>query len=459
MNRPIPIPRRQFLATTAAAGAGLSLSLSNTSNLAADASSSRSSGSKPALIGGVPVRQQPFPHWPITDTEDRNALLRVFDSGRWSRSYGGPCATDFEQAYARLMGARHCVAVANGTSALFASLAALDVGPGDEVILPPYTFVATLNVILLHHALPVFVDVDPHTFQIDASRIEPAITDRTAAIIPVHIGGAPADLDRVLAAAEKPRLPVIEDACQAHMAEWRGRRVGTIGTTGCFSFQASKNLNCGEGGAVLTNDDELAARCYAFHNNARPRDPATYDPSHLGGRGANLRLTDLQATLLLSQMRHLEEQSQIREQNAQYLTRLLEPVPGITPARLHDGCTRNAWHLYMFRYNPDAFAGRPRAVFLRALHAEGVPCSGGYAPLNRDASLLATLKTRAYRRVYPAELLDAWVERNHCPVNDHLCQEAVWLTQTQLLGPRADMDQIAEAIHKIHAHAASLPAT
>jgi perosamine synthetase len=454
MNR--SIPRRRFLGATAAVGAGLTMTLPRAILGASATSAAPPATPKPALLGGSPVKTQPFPHWPVTDAHDQQALVDVFRSGRWSRSYGGPVAGEFERAYAALMGARHCIAVANGTSALFASLAALEVAPGDEVILPPYTFVATLNVILLQHALPVFVDVNPDTFQIDASRIESAITDRTTALLPVHIGGAVADLDTILDVADKHRLPVVEDACQSHLAEWRGRKVGTLGTTGCFSFQASKNLNCGEGGAILTNEDALAERCYAFHTNGRPRSVAAYDPGALGIRGANLRLTDLQAGLLLSQMRRLEDQSRAREENAAYLTRLLEEIPGVQPARLHDGCTRNAWHLFMFRYQADSFANLPRAQFLQALRAEGIPASGGYTPLNREEFLRATLKTKAYQRIYPPELLAAWEERNQCPVNDRLCQEAVWFTQTQLLGPRTDMDQIAEAIRKIRAHAAEL---
>jgi perosamine synthetase len=438
------------------AGAGLSLTLSQSMVGAVPVAKPPPVTPKPALLGGHPVRTRSYSQWPVTDGTDQEALLEVFRTGRWSRSYGGRVAGEFEQAYAKLMGARHCIAVANGTSALFASLAALGVGPGDEVILPPYTFVATLNVILLQHALPVFVDVDAATFQMDAGKLDNAITDRTAALLPVHIGGAVADLDAILAVGNKRGLPVVEDACQAHLAEWRGHKVGTLGSTGCFSFQASKNLNCGEGGAILTHDDGLAERCYAFHNNGRPRQIAGYEIGHLGSRGTNLRLTDFQATLLLSQMQRLEEQSRVREQNASYLTQLLNDIPGVEPARLHEGCTRNAWHLYMFRYQPQSFANLPRGRFLAALRAEGIACSGGYSPLNREESLQATLRTRAYQRIYPAETLNAWEERNQCPVNDRLCQEAVWLTQTQLLGPRSDMDEIATAIRRIQVHADEL---
>ena len=240
------------------------------------------------------------------------------------------------------------------------------------------------------------------------------------------------------------------------MAEWRGRKLGTWGTTGCFSFQASKNLNSGEGGAILTNDADLAQRMYAFHNNCRGRNIAGYNFAYMGTRGANLRMTEFQAGLLLSQMTRLEEQSKTREQNAQYLTKMLQEIPGIQPAKLYEGGTRNAYHLYMFRYDKEQFAGMSRAKFFQAMAAEGIPCSGGYSPLNKEEFLMTCLKSKAYQRIYPSELLNNWAERNACPANDKLCQEAVWFTQTMLLGPRSDMEQIAAAIRRIQAHAGEL---
>jgi len=412
-------------------------------------------GEKPALLGGRPVRGTPFPSWPVTDEREEKGLLDVLHGGKWYRG-DGKTVSRFEEAYARLTGARHCIATANGTSALYASLAGLDVSPGDEVILPPYTFVATLNVVFLQYALPVFVDSDPETFEMDARKLEAAVTDRTAVIMPVHLGGNACDLDAILEVGRRRQVPVLEDACQAHLGEWRGRRLGTLGAAGCFSFQASKNLNSGEGGAILTSDDDLAGRCWAFHDNARARRGAGYGTPPSGGRGANLRLTEFQAGLLLAQMTRLEEQSKAREENARYLTQQLREIPGILPAKMHEGCTRNAYHLYMFRYQAERFAGLPRERFLKALTAEGVPCSSGYAPLDRQPFVQATLASRAYQRLYPKEVLAGWAERNRCPANERLCEEAVWLTQTMLLGPRPDMDDIAAAIRKIQASAADL---
>jgi dTDP-4-amino-4,6-dideoxygalactose transaminase len=444
------ISRRGFIATAA----GTAVAARAARAAAAPAPAVFAGGAaKPALLGGPPVRSAKFPSWPVVDAREEKALLDVLHSGKWFR-LDGQTVDRFEEAYARLTGARHCIATANGTSALYASLAGLGVAPGDEVILPPYTFIATLNVVFLQYALPIFVDSDPETFEMDARKLESAVTDRTAVIMPVHLGGNACDLDRVLETAGRKKVPVLEDACQAHLGEWRGRKVGTLGAAGCFSFQASKNLNSGEGGAILTSDDALYDRCWAFHDNCRGRRGRPAPP--LGGRGANLRLTEFQAGLLLAQMTRLEEQAKTREENARYLTQQLREIPGILPARMHEGCTRNAYHLYMLRYRPESFASLPRERFLKALSAEGVPCSPGYRPMNREPYVAATLASKAYQRLYPKEVLASWAERNQCPANDRLCEEAVWLTQTMLLGTRTDMDDIASAVRKIHASAAEL---
>jgi perosamine synthetase len=450
-----PVTRRKFFASAVGAAALARSGATAAQGTAATPPAVRRAAAAPALLGGAPVRQSPFPAWPIADTREENALLGVVRRGRWFR---GEQVAAFESAYASLTGAKGCLATANGTSALIISLAALGIGPGDEVIVPPYTFVATVNAVLLMHALPVFVDTDIDTFQIDARKIEAAITPRTRALLPVHLGGSAADLDTILPIGTRREIPVIEDACQSHLAEWRGRKVGTYGKAGCFSFQASKNLNSAEGGAVLTNDEALLEVCYRFHNNGRGRGGNGTDFSYTRP-GANLRLTEFQAALLLAQMTRLEDQARTREQNAAYLTSRLAQIPGIAPARMYDGCTRNAWHLYMFRYDASQFSGLSRAAFLKALAAEGIPASGGYSPLNTQPFLEEALSSRGFKAIYPVAMLQEWRERNRCPQNDRLCGEAVWLTQTMLLGPKRDMDDIAEAVLKVRTHAAQLAKT
>jgi dTDP-4-amino-4,6-dideoxygalactose transaminase len=434
--------RRTFLGGISAAAAAIGL---------VERPSSAGAEETPAILGGKPVRRERFSRWPIIGENDERAWMQVLHKGRWCRM-DGDYANRFEQEWAQMLGAKHCIAVANGTSALITSLAALGIGPGDEVLVPPYTFVATINAVLVHHALPVFVDIDPETFQIDARRLEAAITERTACILPVHIGGSAADLDTILAVAAQHKLPVLEDACQAHLGEWKHRKLSTVGDLGCFSFQASKNLNSGEGGAILTSDDRLAQECRSFQNNGRGiAGGASYVRN-----GANLRMTEFQAALISQQLTRLEEQSRRREQNAAYLTGLLREIPGITPARMYDGCTRNAYHLYMLRYERSHFEGLPRSKFLKALSAEGIPGSGGYSPLYQEPFLKNTLQSRAFQAIYSPKRLADYLERIHCPANDRLCEEGVWFTQTMFLGPRSDMDQIAEAVRKIQKHAGKL---
>jgi perosamine synthetase len=429
-----PLTRRGFIGTAAAA---------SIARAATD--------EKLAVLGGPRVRNQPFPSWPVIRDNDEQSWMKVLRKGRWNRT-SGAYAQQFEERWAEIIGANYCLATANGTASLIVALNALGIGPGDEVLVPPYTFVATINAVLLQHAIPVFVDSNIETFQMDARKIEAAITKRTACILPVHLGGAAADMDVILEVAKKHKLPVIEDACQAHLAEWKGRKVSSLGDLGCFSFQASKNLNSGEGGAVLSSNEDLINRCRGFHNNGNVYGAAfSYT-----GAGCNLRMTEFQAALLLEQLTRLEGQSQVRERNAKYLSRQLSEIRGITPARMHEGCTRNAYHLYMFRYNREHFHNVPKQSFVKALGAEGIPCSGGYTPLNKSAALLNTINGKAFRYIYPAKELDQYLERNQCPVNDQLCDEAIWIPQTALLGDTESMDHIAMAIRKIQKQAASL---
>jgi perosamine synthetase len=433
------VTRRNFLAAAPAAGAALQAA---------------SSGEKPAVLGGKKTRTEPFPSWPKFDEREERAVLDTLRSGKWYRG-SGQNVKKFEEAYARLTGAKYCLATANGTAALTTSLNALGVQAGDEVIVPPYTFIATINVVLRQNALPVFVDTDPETFQIDHRKLEAAITDRTQAIMPVHLGGNACHIDAIQAIAQKRKIALIEDACQAHLGEWKGKKVGTYGDTGCFSFQASKNLNSGEGGAILFNNEDLRERAYAFHNNGSGLKMIALNFQYASS-GANLRMPEFQAALLLAQMTRLEDQTRTRAENGKYLTSMLRQIPGISPAQHYDGCTNNAYHLYMLRYDAAAFQGLPRDRFLKALVGEGIPASSGYSPLNTQPFLKTALESRGFRRIFPEKRLQQWTEQNHCPNNDKLCAQAVWFTQNMLLGPRTDMEQIAEAVRKIQKHAAEL---
>ncbi len=447
---PKDMQRRDFLQTTAAAGAA-AVSIAGPTVIGAQASTANA---KPALLGGDPVRTESFPSWPIYEDNDEKAWLDVLHARQWCRT-AGPRAAQFGDAFAKMWGAKEGLAVNSGTSSLLTSLNALDIGPGDEVLVGPYTFIATVNVILLQHALPIFVDTDRETSQMDMTKVEEKITPDTRCIIPIHLGGNVADLGTLLPIARKHNIPVVEDACQSHLAEWEGKKAGTFGATGCFSFQVTKNLSGGDGGMIITNDSDIMDRCYAFHTNSRPRAGGNFSFGAVGV-GANMRMTEFVAALLMEQMTRLETQTSVRDKNAAYLNELLSEIPGITPAKMYDGCTRNAYHLFMSRYDPEAFSGLPRSKFLEALRKEGIPCSQGYSPLNEQAFIKNQLNTRGYKKIYSEKRLKQYFEENHCPENNKLCEEAFWFFQTMLLDTRTGMEQIADAIRKIQAHADEL---
>ena len=400
-----------------------------------------------AVDGGEPAHRGGWPRWPVWDEREERALLAVLRSGAWGMVQGSAVA-GFEQAWARFQQARHCVAVTNGTAALELALRALEVGPGDEVITTAYTFVATAAAILLVGAVPVFADIDPESYELDPAAVEAAVTPRTRAVVPVHVAGCPPDMDGLLAVARRHGLRVLEDAAQAHGAEWRGRRVGALGDLGTFSFQAGKNLTAGEGGAVVTDDEALYRRAWSLHNVGRTltedwRAGGWYQHDLLG---VNARLTEFQAALLLAQLARLEEQMARRERAARFLDRELAAIPGLRPQARDPGVTAHAHHLYLVRYDPAAFGGRDRAQFLAALRAEGVPASAGYTtPLYRSpaiAAATAALCARLGRADTPLPVA--------LPVSERAsAREGVWLTQNTLLAGDEELADIPRAARKV----------
>ena len=414
--------------------------------------------SEPALLGGTPVRTKGWPTWPIWQPEtDEKQVLEVIRSGVWSRAN---VTTEFEQKWAQALGVKRSLLVVNGTNALIIALNQLNIRAGDEVLVPPYTFIATVSAVLATGAMPIFVDVDPETFQIDPAKIEAKITPRTKAIIPVHILGLPANMPRILPIAKKHNLVVIEDACQAHLAEISHQKVGTFGHAGCFSFQNSKNLAIGEGGAVVSNDDSFMDRCFSYQNFGNPYGTGVGSVS-IGSvmQGTKLRTTDYQAAIGLAQLKRLDGETTTRNENAAYLKAQIKDIPGIVPYKLYDDVTRAAFHLFPFRYQKEGFKGLPRDGFLKALRAEGIPCSSGYATLNNQPYLNDAFQSKNFRKIYPKDMLDfkQYVAQNQCPQNDKLCnEEAVWFTQNMLLGLKSDMTDIAGAIEKVHKNADQL---
>ena len=456
-----PFSRREFLKRNSLTGLGAALTPALLTTKPAEAiakSATFSLAEPPALLGGKPVRTQQWPTWPIWKPEtDEKQLLEVLRSGVWSRAN---VVTDFEAKWAQAVGAKRSLAVVNGTNALITALAQLNIRGGDEVLVPPYTFIGTVAPVIANGAMPVFVDVDPETFQIDPAKIEAKITPRTKAIIPVHILGLPANMPQILAIAKKHKLAVIEDACQAHLAEINHQKVGTFGDAGCFSFQNSKNLAIGEAGAIVSNNDLFMDRCFSYHNYGNPYGMAS---GVIGAgtimQGNKQRITEYQAAIGLAQLKRLEGETNLRNENAAYLKAKIEQIPGVIPYKLYDNVTKAAFHLFPFRYQKSAFKGLSRDTFLKALTAEGIPCSKGYATLNNMPYLDDAFQSKNFQKMYPKAMLDfkGYVERNHCPNNDRLCnEEAVWFTQNMLLGTKADMDEIANAIEKIYTQADKL---
>ena len=406
----------------------------------------------PAILGGQPVRTKPWPVWPMWNpATDEEPVLKVLRSGVWSRA---GVVTEFENKWAETIGTKRCLAVVNGTNALSATLVQLDIGGGDEVIVTPYTWISSIQAVLLAGAIPVFVDVDPETFQINPEKIEAKITSRTRAIMPVHILGMPANMIRIMEIAKKHNLLVVEDACQAWLAEINHRKVGTFGNAGCFSFQNSKHLPLGEGGAIVSDDEKFIDRCYSYHNVGFPYG-GVIGAIGTGSvmLGTKLRITEYQAAIGLAQLGRLDGQTTTRNINAAYIKSQISNIPGILPYKLYDNVTRAAFHMFAFRYKKEEFKGLSREKFLKALSAEGIPNLSGYAPfLNKQPYLENAFQSKNFKKMYPKEMLDfdQFKERNQCPENDILCEEAVWFQQNMLLAEKSDLDDIATAIERIY---------
>lgn len=402
-----------------------------------------------ALFGGEPLRRRPFPHWPVFDSAEEKALVDLVRSGQWWRYSMGEAVDptgapenirskvgEFQEMFARRQGARYGIACATGSAAIEVVLKAMGIGPGDEVIVPPYTFIATATAPMLIGATPVFCDIDLATLNLDPARLEEAITPRTRAIMPVHFAGLAADMDAILDISGRKGIPVVEDACHGHGGMWKDRGLGTIGLAGTFSFQASKNMTAGEGGLITTADAALAELCESYIWVGRKAGKPWYEHYYLGW---NYRLTEFQGAILIEQLRRLEDQTERRRTNAAYLSEQLRGVPGIYPLRVPEYATKHSYHIYVFRFEESEF-GISRGDFLQALIAEGIPAMSGYAyPLYRNPLFAAPGLGHDYAR-YTDLCLNA----------ERACRQMVWLEHRLLLGNRQDMDDIAGAVRKIH---------
>ena len=403
-----------------------------------------------ALLGGKKAKNKPFPVWPYYDENEARVLKEVLESRVWWRTPGTK-TLEFERDFAKFHGARHGIAVTNGTAALEVTMAGLGITAGDEVIVPDFTFVATASAVLFVNALPVLVDVDPETYCIDPDLVEAAITSRTKAIVAVHMGGNPADLDRLKQIAKRKRLALIEDSAHAHGSEWRGQRVGTFGVAATFSFQASKLMTAGEGGIIISNDDKFEVQARSVHDCGRM--PGEWFYSHFI-YGSNYRLSEWQGAVLNVQLSRLDEQTKRRHQNSRLLDRLLREIPGITPQKLDERCTRNGQYAYIFHVNKKPFAGISTERFIAAMNAEGIPNQASYPPLHK----LHMFRNGNYRK----RLSGTQAKGKHAflkakfPATHKAAWETVWIPQPALLGDEQDMHEIAASLGKIQTNAKEL---
>jgi len=435
--------RRQFLAAASigSLAAATSTTVPAYGNLAKNAS-------KLALLGGTPVRaNKPWPDWPYCDEQILQTMAKTTQSGNWCRIQGGAKGVvTLEKEWARLTGAKFCVATGSGTQSLHTCVEALGIGPGDEVITSPYTDPGTIAAILSARALPVLADLDPASFQLDPADVERKINENTRALMPVHMMGQPCDLDRIMAIAKKHNLKVIEDAAQAHLAEHRGRKLGTIGNVGCFSFQSSKVLACGEGGAIIGSDEALMDKCYTVHNHGTSRRGLTE------AIGPKYRMNEFEAAALLGQLPGLLDRHRRRNENAAYLTQRLKDIPCLVPQKLYEGTTAGSWYLYTMTYRKEHLNGIDRATFFKALAAEGVALSPYIKQgLHREPWIDTILNMKVYKTMYAPERLRRYRDECRCPKCDQVCEDMAMLWASgPLLGTHEDMVQIADAIEKVY---------
>jgi dTDP-4-amino-4,6-dideoxygalactose transaminase len=409
-----------------------------------------------ALNGGSPVRTKEFPGWPVFDDSEIRNLEEVVRSGKWFAP-GGTKVKEFEARFAEFQNAKYGIAVCNGTIALEMALLTLGVGAGDEVIIPAYTFVATATAVLRCNAVPIPVDIHPDTYLIDPDAVEKAITDKTKAIMPVHLSGLPVDMDRINATAKKHNLGVVEDAAQAWGAGWKGKGVGAWGDLGGFSFQMSKNLTAGEGGIVLTDDEGLADCCRAFADCGRIPGESRHD---CGLLGINARLTEFQGAVLHAQLDRYPDLLATREASGKALTAALEEQGLLTPIRRPEEATGHAYHFLMLKYDASKFDGLPKTRFLEALNAEGITnVHGGYGKTVYEHPVLTEKKLGNHGCPLACPYYGREVDytQMHCPVAEKAVrEEAIWVKQNALLAGPEEMSDIVEAVGKIHEHRGEL---
>ena len=404
-----------------------------------------------AVRGGVPVRPLGYPEWPVVDERDVAAVARVVRSGRWGGfPEPGPWAAEFAARFAAYQGAAHGVVMANGTVTMEVALKALGIGWGDEVIVPALTFSATAYAVMAAGALPVFCDVVPETLTLDPDQAEAAVTRRTRAILPVHLGHQMADMDRIVEVARRHSLAVVEDCAHAHGQRWRDRGAGCLGEFGSFSHQSMKLLTAGEGGSLLTDDEQLARRAHSLIDCGRPKDPDEKEYTF----GANYRLGELHAALLLVGLERFPAQQAERAAAGRRFQELAAEVPGVRLLPPDPRISRWSFYCYVLLIEPEAFTGAGNRRVCEALEAEGVPCWEGYPPMSRY-DLFQPGLSRMPVAVEHADRLDP--AAMSFPVAERAAlRQTVYLDEKVFRAGRRGVEDAVEALAKVRRHAGEL---
>ena len=409
-----------------------------------------------AILGGPKTRREPYPQWPVWDQRDINAVTEVIKSGRWGGyPYPGPKTAELAKKFVELQGGGYAVPMINGTVTMEVALRAAGVGWGDEVIVPAYTFQATASAPMAAGAIPVIVDVDPNTYCLSANAAEKAITQKTKAIIPVHLGSNMADMDAIMELAEQHNLTVIEDCAHAHGAKWNGQGAGTIGHFGSFSLQSSKTLTSGEGGILLCKTPELAAKAASIIDCGRPHalGGGPENPNGLSAMGANYRLSELQAALALVGIERFPAQAKQREEMAAYMDEALSEIPGVRVMKRDERHTTRSFYRYIFAIDPQQF-GIEHDVLCAALDAEGIDAWTGYEAMHNYELFQPQKSTLAVPSAFP-EYFN--FEEMNLPEATRACEhEAVWLDEAVFRAGPKGVDDAIVAIKKIQKNAVEL---
>jgi dTDP-4-amino-4,6-dideoxygalactose transaminase len=405
--------------------------------------------SKLAALGGNPIRTEPYPEWPVHDERDLEAVACVIKSGNWGGyPYPGPETAAFLKEFLDMQGGEYAIACVNGTVTMEIALRAAGIGWGDEVIVPAYTFQATAAAPLAAGAIPVIVDIDPETYCLDPQAVEAAVTDRTRAVIPVHLGAQMADMDAIMDIAERHSLVVVEDCAHSHGARWRGGGAGTIGHFGSFSLQSTKILTAGEGGVLICKTAELAQRAASIANCGRSHVPGG-GPE--GGKqftmGGNYRMTELQAALGRVGLTRFPEQARQREEMADYADEALSEVPGVRILCRDPRHTTRSFYRYILAINPETFGLEHDAVCY-ALDAEGIPCEVGYEAMHHYDLFQPGLSRLPVPSAFPERFR---FDQMRFPEAERACQrEAVWLDESVFRAGRQGVDDAVAALQKIY---------